>query len=80
MAREPRPWPLGWDFGGKLSLVYIIISWIWNIRKLVIASVQDVNTLPAAIIYFLEAAHFTHLNLNMAGWYISRDKGGNRKY
>ena len=41
---------------GKLSLFLIFIC------KLVIASVKDVNTLPAAIIYFLEAAHFTHLN------------------
>ena len=70
---------VGMGYGGKRYNVLILI-WTEIILELVIASVEDVNTLPAAIIYFFEAAHFTHLNTSMAGWYIRRNRGGHRKY
>jgi len=57
-------WGLWWE---KCPILVIII------RKLVIASVEDIYFLPAAIIYFFEAAHFTHLRPIMPAEYINQN-------
>jgi hypothetical protein len=44
------------DYGIKISFLVIVI------HELVIAPVQDVHTLPGAIVCFFEAANFTHLS------------------